>query len=106
MRYEPDEAPILSEVSFVLQEGERVALVGLNGTGKTTSIAKITKFILDQKKSVVIAAGDTYRAGSVEQIEEHAKRLGVRVIKHHQPETIVPMAPPMLTAKSIIIPTA
>ncbi|MHA2407877.1 MAG: signal recognition particle-docking protein FtsY [Candidatus Ranarchaeia archaeon] len=59
-----------------------VVFVGINGTGKTTSIAKITKFLLDQKKSVVIAAGDTYRAGSVEQIEEHAKRLGVRVIKH------------------------
>ncbi|MHA2059260.1 MAG: signal recognition particle-docking protein FtsY [Candidatus Ranarchaeia archaeon] len=59
-----------------------VVFVGINGTGKTTSIAKITKFLLDQNKSVVIAAGDTYRAGSVEQIEEHAKRLGVRVIKH------------------------
>jgi fused signal recognition particle receptor len=55
--------------------------VGINGTGKTTTIAKVTQFFLDKRYSVILAAADTYRAGSIEQLEEHAKRLGVRVIK-------------------------
>jgi fused signal recognition particle receptor len=55
--------------------------VGINGTGKTTTIAKVTKFFQDKGYSVVLAGADTYRAGSIEQLEEHARRLGVRVIK-------------------------
>ena len=59
-----------------------VAFVGINGTGKTTSIAKIAKMFMKKGYTVVLACSDTYRAGSIEQLEEHAKRLGVRVIKH------------------------
>ena len=55
--------------------------VGINGTGKTTTIAKVARFFQDKRYSVVIAAADTYRAGSIEQLEEHGKRLGVRMIK-------------------------
>jgi fused signal recognition particle receptor len=55
--------------------------VGINGTGKTTTIAKVAKFLQDKGYSVVLAGADTYRAGSIEQLEEHARRLGVRVIK-------------------------
>ena len=55
--------------------------VGINGTGKTTTIAKVAQFFQDKRYSVILAAADTYRAGSIEQLEEHAKRLGVRVIK-------------------------
>jgi fused signal recognition particle receptor len=55
--------------------------VGINGTGKTTTIAKVAQFFMDQRFSVVLAGADTYRAGSIEQLEEHARRLGVRVIK-------------------------
>jgi len=55
--------------------------VGINGTGKTTTIAKVAQFFQDKSYSVVLAGADTYRAGSIEQLEEHAKRLGVRVIK-------------------------
>jgi fused signal recognition particle receptor len=55
--------------------------VGINGTGKTTTIAKVAKFFQDKGYSVVLAGADTYRAGSIEQLEEHARRLGVRVIK-------------------------
>jgi fused signal recognition particle receptor len=55
--------------------------VGINGTGKTTTIAKVTQFFQDKRYSVLLAAADTYRAGSIEQLEEHARRLGVRVIK-------------------------
>ncbi len=56
--------------------------VGINGTGKTTTIAKVAQFLRDKGYSVVLAAADTYRAGSIEQLEEHARRLGIRVIKH------------------------
>lgn len=59
-----------------------IAFVGINGTGKTTSIAKITKLFMKNGYTIVLACSDTYRAGSIEQLEEHAKRLGVRMIKH------------------------
>jgi fused signal recognition particle receptor len=58
-----------------------VMFVGINGTGKTTTIAKVAQFFRDKNFSVVLAAADTYRAGSIEQLEEHARRLGMRVIK-------------------------
>jgi len=57
--------------------------VGINGTGKTTTIAKVAHFLRDKGYSVVLAGADTYRAGSIEQLEEHGKRLGIRVIKHN-----------------------
>lgn len=65
------------------QEKEPFVLmfVGINGTGKTTTIAKVAQFLRDKSYSVVLAAADTYRAGSIEQLEEHGKRLGIRVIK-------------------------
>jgi fused signal recognition particle receptor len=59
-----------------------IVFVGINGTGKTTTIAKIAKFFLDRGYSVVLACSDTYRAGAIEQLEEHARRLGLRMIKH------------------------
>lgn len=57
--------------------------VGINGTGKTTTIAKVAQFLRGKGYSVVLAGSDTYRAGSIEQLEEHAKRLGMRIIKHN-----------------------
>jgi fused signal recognition particle receptor len=59
-----------------------ILFVGINGTGKTTTIAKVTKLLQDNGYGAVLASGDTYRAGAIEQLEEHARRLGVRVIKH------------------------
>ncbi len=59
-----------------------VLFVGVNGTGKTSSIAKIGHLLLADGFSVIMAAADTYRTGSIEQIEEHARRIGVRAIKH------------------------
>jgi fused signal recognition particle receptor len=59
-----------------------IVFVGINGTGKTTTIAKVAQFLTKKGYSVVLACSDTYRAGSIEQLEEHAKRLGVRMIKH------------------------
>jgi len=59
-----------------------IVFVGINGTGKTTTIAKVARFLTKKDYSVVLACSDTYRAGSIEQLEEHAKRLGIRMIKH------------------------
>ncbi|MCH7902323.1 signal recognition particle-docking protein FtsY [archaeon] len=64
------------------QKPLKILFLGPNGAGKTTSIAKIAKYFLDNKKSVIVAAGDTFRAASIEQLEEHAKNIGVKVIKH------------------------
>ncbi|MFX0054464.1 MAG: signal recognition particle-docking protein FtsY [Promethearchaeota archaeon] len=60
-----------------------ILFVGVNGTGKTTTLAKLANLYKKNGFSVVIAAGDTFRAGSIEQLEEHAKRLGIRVIKQN-----------------------
>jgi fused signal recognition particle receptor len=56
--------------------------VGVNGTGKTTAIARIAHRLKKRGKSVVLAAGDTFRAGAIEQLEIHSQRLGVKIIKH------------------------
>jgi len=59
-----------------------LVFVGINGTGKTTSIAKLAHVLQKKGRTVILAASDTYRSGSIEQLEEHARRIGVRVIKH------------------------
>lgn len=59
-----------------------IMFVGINGTGKTTTIAKFAYILKKKGYSVVLASGDTYRAGAIEQLEEHGRRLGVRVIRH------------------------
>lgn len=63
-------------------EGPTVVLVaGVNGAGKTTSIAKLTKRLIDEGNSVVLAAADTFRAAAVEQLVTWGERIGVRVIR-------------------------
>ncbi len=57
-----------------------VMMVGVNGVGKTTSIAKLTRYLQQQHQSVIIAAGDTFRAAAVEQLSIWGDRLGVPVI--------------------------
>jgi len=59
-----------------------VMFVGINGTGKTTTIAKMSRLLMDKGFTVVLASADTYRAGAIEQLEEHGRRLGVKVIRH------------------------
>jgi len=59
-----------------------IMFVGVNGTGKTTTIAKVARYLMDRGTSVIFACSDTFRAGSEEQIETHAERLNVKVIKH------------------------
>jgi fused signal recognition particle receptor len=59
-----------------------IAFVGINGTGKTTTIAKVARMFIKKGYSVVLSCSDTYRAGSIEQLEEHGKRLGIKMIRH------------------------
>jgi len=56
--------------------------LGFNGSGKTTSLAKVCRYLLDRNVSVVMAAGDSFRAASIEQLQHHGDKLGVKVIKH------------------------
>lgn len=60
-----------------------IAFLGFNGAGKTTSMAKIASWLKENNKTVVFAAADTFRAAAEEQLEEHAKRIGIKVIKHN-----------------------
>ncbi|MEK6963727.1 MAG: signal recognition particle-docking protein FtsY [Nanoarchaeota archaeon] len=59
-----------------------IAFFGVNGSGKTTTIAKFANLFLKHKKTVVLAAADTFRAAAIQQLEEHANKLGVKIIKH------------------------
>jgi fused signal recognition particle receptor len=78
-RFDP---PFFNE--FIDKKPKPVVLmfVGINGTGKTTSIAKVCFMLQKQGYSCVIGAGDTFRAGAIEQLEKHADKLGVKLIKH------------------------
>src|SRR6185312_8426509 len=73
---------ILSNIQKKKEKGEPyiISFMGINGTGKTTTIAKVANLLRENKYSVVIAAADTYRAGAIEQISEHGKRLNIKVI--------------------------
>ena len=90
---EPDEAK--QALMEILEEkiGENEALkldtkpsvilvIGVNGVGKTTSIAKIAKNLKDEGKNVVLAAADTFRAAAIDQLEIWAKRADVPIVKH------------------------
>ena len=58
-----------------------VLIVGVNGTGKTTTVGKLARFIKDSGKNPLICAADTFRAAAVEQLEIWAKRAGVDIIR-------------------------
>lgn len=76
---------IFKEIEKKRKAGEifSIAFVGFNGTGKTTTIAKFGKLLSDKGYKVVIAASDTFRAGSIEQLCLHAENIGIKVIKHN-----------------------
>jgi fused signal recognition particle receptor len=58
-----------------------VVFLGINGTGKTTTVAKIANLLRKAGFSVVVAAGDTHRAGAIEQLEQHTNRLFLKIVK-------------------------
>lgn len=70
----------LSPLTFSDQKPTVILVSGVNGTGKTTSIAKLAKLLTSQGKSVMLAAGDTFRAAAVEQLAMWAERLGCQIV--------------------------
>ncbi|HZX45332.1 MAG TPA: signal recognition particle-docking protein FtsY [Candidatus Nanoarchaeia archaeon] len=80
---------ILGVQSFNLLEKAKkkkpfvICFVGINGSGKTTTIAKMAKLLQENKLSIVLAAADTFRAASIEQLQLHAEKLGAKLIKHN-----------------------
>ncbi|MDS0282160.1 signal recognition particle-docking protein FtsY [Haloarcula onubensis] len=70
-----------------VQEADKPVVIiftGVNGVGKTTTIAKLSRYFEDRGRSTVLANGDTYRAGANEQLEKHAENLGKKIITHEQ----------------------
>lgn len=58
-----------------------ILFLGINGTGKTTTIAKVAYFLKQKGLNSVLAAGDTYRAGAIEQLDIHAQKLNMKLLK-------------------------
>jgi fused signal recognition particle receptor len=79
---ETEECDILKEIREKKEKPYKILFLGPNGAGKTTSIAKLTKMLQEKGLKAIWAAGDTFRAASIEQLEKHAENLGVRVVKH------------------------
>ena len=71
---------IVNEIRFESEGVTVLLVVGVNGVGKTTTIAKLAKRYLDQNKKVMLAAADTFRAGAVEQLKVWGNRLGIEVV--------------------------
>lgn len=82
--HETPEIDILEKIKEAKEESRPyiICMLGINGTGKTTTMAKLAKMFQKNRLSVVFAAGDTYRSGSIQQLGKHADKLGVRMIAH------------------------
>lgn len=61
-----------------------IMLIGVNGVGKTTTVGKLADYFLRNKKSVTVAAADTFRAAAADQLAIWAERAGVRIVKHEE----------------------
>ena len=72
----------LQETLKNIDSPKKIFLIGFNGSGKTTTAAKLAKRLQEEGKDVVMGAGDTFRAASIEQLEEHGENLDVKVISH------------------------
>ena len=59
-----------------------MVFVGLNGSGKTTTIAKLAHLLKENKLKCILVAGDTWRKAAIEQLEEHSKKLDIKIVKH------------------------
>ncbi len=73
---------LINEIKNKMEKPYVIAFFGINGSGKTTSIAKLANMMKDKKISCVLAASDTFRAASIEQLQIHADKIGINLIKH------------------------
>jgi len=71
----------IKEYKKIAKKPFKILFFGINGAGKTTSIAKLCHILQKNKLSCILAAADTFRAASIEQLEIHANKLGVKIIK-------------------------
>ena len=73
---------IFSKITSKRDSGQPyiILFVGINGTGKTTTLAKLAYLLQKSKFSVVVAAADTFRAGAIEQLKEHTSRLNLKIV--------------------------
>lgn len=82
--YYRDDDESIDAINMQKDELTIILVVGVNGVGKTTSIGKLANQLKEAGKHVVLAAGDTFRAGAIEQLEEWGKRADVEVVKHSE----------------------
>ncbi len=75
-----DDYNLLNKLDEV--DNPSIFFIGFNGSGKTTTLAKVSKFLDDNGFDSVFGAGDTFRAASMEQLEEHGDTLGKKVVRH------------------------
>lgn len=75
---------ILSVEEIEIEEPAVIMIVGVNGVGKTTTIGKLANYFVKNKKSVTIAAADTFRAAASDQLDIWAQRAKVRIVKHEE----------------------
>ena len=77
---------LLGDIEASKQKGEpyKIMFVGINGTGKTTTIAKMATYLEKHGYTSVFGASDTFRAGAIEQLEHHANNLNLKIIKHER----------------------
>ena len=71
---------IVNKINYAENNPTVILFVGVNGVGKTTTIGKIANQLKDENKKVMMVAGDTFRAGAVEQIEEWGEKVGCKVV--------------------------
>ena len=81
--FEGNHVSLIQDIKNKREKPYIIVFFGINGSGKTTTIAKIAKMLKDKKISCVLAASDTFRAASIEQLQQHADRIGLKVIKHN-----------------------
>lgn len=83
------------EIARILEEGQDgirwsaqsptlIMVVGVNGTGKTTSVAKLAQYLTGQRKRVLLSAADTFRAAATDQLQVWADRIGVEIVRHKE----------------------
>ncbi len=71
-----------TDIQYADKRPTVIMVVGVNGVGKTTSIAKLASFLMKEGKKVMLAAGDTFRAAAVDQLDIWCKRIGADIVKH------------------------
>ncbi|MBM7571793.1 signal recognition particle-docking protein FtsY [Aquibacillus albus] len=81
--YYGDDDEAVEELNVQEDQLSVILFVGVNGVGKTTTIGKMAHKLKEEGKKVILAAGDTFRAGAIEQLEVWGERVGVEVIKHN-----------------------